>query len=502
MKKPGDNLCETAAAVKQRRFFRQKPGIRQGIFVHLLLFAAMLLLILWLFEIVLLDDFYKMQKRDALRASSQSIADNIGNENLNLLVDRIAEQSDICVTIVDEDFHEKLRAESGHGCVIHHMNRGDMRRIAGEMENSAKETALLTIPLGGFRNRDYDARKFSGPVPPSDDGDAQSMILIRSAQTPDGETCYVFLNALITPVTSTVQTIRNELYFISAMMILLSFALSLVLSRRITQPLVETTQAARELSRGRYTPVKRAGYREVEQLNCQLSQAAKELHRVEKMQQELIANISHDLRTPLTLIEGYAEAMRDLPGENSSENMQVIIDETQRLSTLVNAVLDLNKARQQTDIQATRYNLTQDIRQTIACYGKLMEQDGYHIVFEPSEEVFVTADPVKMQQVICNLLNNAITYTGADRTVRVEQNVANGQVRIAVRDSGEGIAKEDLPFIWDRYFRGSKPHKRAAVGSGLGLNIVKEILENHHLRYGVESELGHGSVFWFEMPLT
>ena len=102
---------------------------------------------------------------------------------------------------------------------------------------------------------------------------------------------------------------------------------------------------------------------------------------------------------------------------------------------------------------------------------------------------------------IYNLINNALTYTGDDRTVTVDQLVEEKHVRIAVHDSGEGIAQEDLPYIWDRYFRGSKPHKRAKVGSGLGLSIVKTILESHQMRYGVESHAGEGSTFWFELPM-
>ena len=101
-----------------------------------------------------------------------------------------------------------------------------------------------------------------------------------------------------------------------------------------------------------------------------------------------------------------------------------------------------------------------------------------------------------------NLINNALTYTGKDKRVTIAQRVADGKVRISVSDTGEGIAPEDLPYIWSRYYRGGKPHKRATVGSGLGLNIVKGILDRYGLSYGVESKLGEGSTFWFEMPLA
>ena len=133
-------------------------------------------------------------------------------------------------------------------------------------------------------------------------------------------------------------------------------------------------------------------------------------------------------------------------------------------------------------------------------YAKLTEQDGYHIIFDPDRDAFVTADEIKVGQVIYNLINNALTYTGSDKTVSVLQTVRDGQVKIEVRDSGEGIAPEDLPYIWGRYYRGDRPHKRAAIGTGLGLNIVKGILDSHGLAYGVESEKEKGSTFWFVLP--
>ena len=110
-------------------------------------------------------------------------------------------------------------------------------------------------------------------------------------------------------------------------------------------------------------------------------------------------------------------------------------------------------------------------------------------------------DRSKLSQVIYNLINNAINYTGEDKTVTVEQTILDGWVTLAVRDSGPGIPPEQLPYVWDRYYKAQKAHKRAAVGSGLGLSIVRGVVELHHGRYGVESAPGQGSLFWFSLPL-
>ena len=144
--------------------------------------------------------------------------------------------------------------------------------------------------------------------------------------------------------------------------------------------------------------------------------------------------------------------------------------------------------------------MTQAVTAILTRYNKLKEQEGYQILFEPAEECNVYADEGRIGQVIYNLINNALTYTGPDKTVTVTQTVEGDQVRIAVHDSGQGIPQEELPLIWNRYYRSKENHKRAIQGSGLGLSIVRSILEAHHAPYGVESQAGTGTTFWFMLP--
>ena len=234
-----------------------------------------------------------------------------------------------------------------------------------------------------------------------------------------------------------------------------------------------------------------------------LNYAVGEIAKTEKLQRELIANVSHDLRTPLTLITGYAEMMRDLPGENSPENCQYIIDETKRLTTLVNDMLGFSKYSsgcQTPDLKV--FDLTECVRSTIDRYGELVRRYGYIIKFDADENVEVLADEGMILQVIYNLLNNAINYTGADKTVRIEQSLLSANtVRISVTDTGEGIAKEDIEKIWDRYYTEEKTHKRAIVGCGIGLSIVSKLLRLHSASYGVESAEGKGTTFWFDLQV-
>ena len=221
----------------------------------------------------------------------------------------------------------------------------------------------------------------------------------------------------------------------------------------------------------------------------------------EKMRANLLRAISHDLRTPLTMISGYSEVMRDIPGEMTPENMQIIIDETKHLSDLVNDILDISTMTGGAGkLECRLFSLTDTVRRTMERYNKLRTHDGYTITFLCDRDAYIYADPLRILQVVYNLINNAIHYTGADKVVVIRQITEQGQCRIEVSDTGEGIPAEQLPYIWDRYYKVKNYYKRSVTGTGLGLSIVKNILLLHGAEFGVRSEVGHGSTFWFALP--
>ena len=240
----------------------------------------------------------------------------------------------------------------------------------------------------------------------------------------------------------------------------------------------------------------------VAELNVQLKELRRLRQRYENGDRELkeaVTNVSHDLRTPLTMIKGYAEVMRDLPGENTPENVQIIIDEAGRLNDLVNDLLDLSRLQAGVlELKRERFDLTESIREILTRYDKLAD---FKFPFQPGESVYVVADKLKISQVVYNLINNAVNYAGEDKTVALSQEVMGDHVRISVTDTGEGIPQDRLRDIWDRYYKVDREHRRAQVGTGLGLSIVKNVLDLHGGSYGVISELGKGSTFWFQLPI-
>ena len=195
--------------------------------------------------------------------------------------------------------------------------------------------------------------------------------------------------------------------------------------------------------------------------------------------------------------------MRDIPGENTAENIQVVIDETTRLSELVSDLLDLSKIQSGTRKPVfEEFDLTAAVEEVMKRYDAFTAHQGYRITFEAETRATVFADHSMILQVLYNLIGNAVNYTGEDKRVFVTlRKTDENTFRFSVRDTGEGIKSEDFPNIWRRYYRSSEMHKRPVRGTGLGLSIVKTVLTKHNFYHGVESEEGKGSLFFVDFPL-
>lgn len=480
---------------------RIKLSLKWKVFLCFAVFTAAIICLLWLFQTVFLEDFYKMIKTRSIHSSATTLIKNIEQENLETVVSNIAESNDICIRVVDQNGSDINSAEMERDCTIHKLNARQMSiYYLNALENNGEylERRVKLTPDSGFFN-EFGWNSVS-PNNAQSRKERESIIYVKLAQRNNREVM-ILLNAVISPVDATVRTLRIQLIWISAVLILLALILSLIIAKVISRPIEQINASAKLLATGKYDiTFPNNGYREVAELGDTLNYAASELSKTDALRRELIANVSHDLRTPLTMITGYGEVMRDLPGENTPENVQIIIDEAERLTDLVNDILDISKLQSGTQkLNPEHFSLTETIQNTMLRYHKLTEHDGYRISFLYDENVFVTADSLRISQVVYNLINNAIAYTGEDKKIEVSQTVYADRVRISVTDTGEGIEPEMLPLIWDRYYKVDKTHKRAVVGTGLGLSIVKATVELHGGTCGVISQKGSGSTFWFEL---
>ncbi len=234
-----------------------------------------------------------------------------------------------------------------------------------------------------------------------------------------------------------------------------------------------------------------------------LTRASIELEKSDMLQKDLIANVSHDLRTPLTMIKSYAEMIRDLSGNNPKkreQHLKVIIDEADRLNMLVGDLLSLSRMQSgKMVLHPGNFNITQAARSILNTYKIMEDEEGYTFKLNCSANYIVNGDEEKIKQVISNLVTNAIKFAGEDKTIILSLKRRGKYVICRVEDHGVGIAPEELNHVWERYYRASSNMVRSSEGSGLGLSIVKEILTLHKSNFGVDSTVSKGTTFWFEL---
>ena len=519
------------------------PKRKLPLMVHLSIgflgFSAMLLVVLWLFQTVFLEQFYKSVKTGQVKSCAYSIADNIDSDELTDLITEIEEQNTMFVTIYNTDdtrfgcvysstsqpgfqsdiaqdtvaaIYHQAQANGGEHSSITHIKRSErfFKPDWDKTQNTAVNNGGMQAEPGNNGSAfdpngatpDQQQKNTTKHEPAFEKMTSENLAYAKIVSSSSGERL-VIVESAITPVASVVDTLRYQLIIMTVVIVILSIIMAIAVARLISKPITDATENAKSLARQDYDVNFSGGrYKEITELNSTLNFAASELKKVDSLQKELIANISHDLRTPLTMITGYSEVMRDLPGEMTPENIQIIIDEATRLNSLVTDLLDLSRLQSGTaDIKSAPFSLTECIEGIFGRYTKLKESDGLNIVFEHTEEVFIMGDELRMTQVLYNLINNAINYIGSDNTVIVRQTVEGEKVRVEVIDHGEGIPADKLDYIWDRYYRVDKEHRRAKIGTGLGLSIVKGVLLAHNAEFGVESTPGEGSDFWFVLPI-
>ena len=315
----------------------------------------------------------------------------------------------------------------------------------------------------------------------------------------------VIVSASLAQITTAAEVLRAILGPVALILLVLDLLLAILFSRWFTNPIRKLSNGAQEIASGNYdVQIKVERRDEIGRLAEDFNHMAAEVKRSAQLEKDILANVSHDLRTPLTLIKGYAETVRDLTGSDDAkrtEQCNIIVDETNRLSTLVNSVMELSKVQS----GAERPNLV-DFDMSDLCfevagrYDALCDKNHWQLDLQANEPCPVSADPAMMERVMHNLLGNAFHHIGADGVVVLRAIPQEKGCRIEIEDHGPGIPPEDLPYIFDRYYRARQDSGR--TGTGLGLSITKAILQQHGFAFGVDSAVGRGSTFWFEMKDT
>jgi signal transduction histidine kinase len=443
---------------------------------YLILFSAFILLLLWESQLLLSKLLYERYQISDINKVVKSI-EKTDSIRLDVYLKEVVYNNAVCIEYVNTNSGTtKLYNDAQPGCLL---GRGDsLDSYKEELLNSNKNVEGIKIS-----SKDYNANG-----------------LLYRIYVDNG---YVYVFTMLKNVNKNYSIVKNQLIYIAIVVLVLAIIISLYLSRLITDPIVEITDKSKELANGNYNvKFEKNGIKEIDELADTLNYLESEVTKTDEYRRDLMANVSHDLKTPLTMIKAYAEMVRDITYKDKKkreENLNVIIDETDRLNALVGDILTLSKVQANSDtLEIETFDLHDEINELLKRYDYLKE-DGYEVVAEMPDSIKVRADKNKLNQVIYNLVNNAINYTGKDKKVTIRVTANKKDYLVEVIDTGKGIEKDKIEHIWDRYYKNEKNHKRNVVGTGLGLSIVKSILEEHDIPYGVNSVLGKGTTFYFKI---
>lgn len=446
-------------------------SIRTKTFIYLLSYSAIILLLLWLFQIVFLKIFFERYQFNKIVKVALEITEN----NLENLEKEIYE-NDMCAEVYYEDKIYGYNTQN-KDCILSSSNARIVNAKNKIITGSSKKSLIKII------DPRYDSKSIMYGVKLNDN-------------------LYIILNTKLEDVNSTTNVLSGQLIYITFIVIILSAVMSILVSNMLNKPILKITNKAKAMAKGNYEPDEEVyNIKELDELTTTLNYAKSEIKNTDELRKDLMANVSHDLKTPLTMIKAYAEMARDINYNNKAkrnENLSVIIQEADRLNVLVNDILNLSKLENNKDeLTMEDYDIVDEIKSILNRYQIIKETENYKLLLNAPEIAVVHADKNKINQVLYNLINNAINYTGEDLTVKINVTESKNNYLIEVIDSGKGIDKKELNQIWTKYYKNEKNHKRNVVGTGLGLSIVQNILVKHNFKYGVESTKNKGTKFYF-----
>lgn len=446
-------------------------SIRKKTFIYLLSYSAIILLLLWLFQIVFLKIFFERYQYNKI----VKVASEITESNLENLEKEIYD-NDMCAEVYYEDKIYGYNTQN-KDCILSSNNAKIINAKNKIITGSSKKSLIKII------DPRYDSKSIMYGVKLNDN-------------------LYIILNTKLEDVNSTTNVLSGQLIYITFIVIILSAIMSILVSNMLNKPILKITNKAKAMAKGNYEPDEEVyNIKELDELTTTLNYAKSEIKNTDELRKDLMANVSHDLKTPLTMIKAYAEMARDINYNNKAkrnENLSVIIQESDRLNVLVNDILNLSKLENNKDeLTMEDYDIVDEIKSILNRYQIIKETENYKLILNAPEIAVVHADKNKINQVLYNLINNAINYTGEDLTVKINITENRNNYLVEVIDSGKGIDRKDIKQIWTKYYKDEKNHKRNVVGTGLGLSIVQNILVKHNFKYGVESTKNKGTKFCF-----
>lgn len=459
-----------------KRKFVDVHGIKFKLFLRFLSLLAIILLLVWLLQFFVYDKIYR----------------NITSKDLAKIDEQV-------VSLYESGDYKTLKNYSNkNNCsIIVYTKLGDSIDIKfSTLRNSSDGTFTQKLKdMAQNLRREESARYYL-------EEDNTETFNCGRVKKIDGNNVYFYTCGIVSVVDQTPRVMTFVLLIVSLVSLAVTLAVWFVLAKDISKPITKLSEKAATLSGGNLdVEFDSFDYTEVAQLSSTLNYSISEIKKSEEIQKDVIQNVSHELRTPLTMIRSYTELLQDFSGDDPvkrKEHLQVISEQTDRLENLVKDMIDLSKLQAKTMVfNKTEYDLSESLKGIEDNYKTRYEKEGYKFNFKITKNIKINADKQRIEQVVMNLINNAINYSKDNKEICVTLKKQNGHKVLEVSDHGMGISENDLPQIFERHFR-SINSSRTTVGSGVGLTIVKEILDYHGYKISVKSKENEGSTFTIE----
>ena len=458
--------------------------------------SSVILIIMWLLGIVFLQNFYEFTKELDVKDVQVEIVKILSKDDVTESYEKIFEisrENDLFVEVFDGE---------GRMIISPYMffkNGENPMRInfANMMSSMVATSAVKEMIQTGENSKVVRVEPKEG-MP----NNRENAIMLINRFESEGKVYYAASRTSLVPIQSTADIVGRLFIIIMIAVLVVSLVMSFIFSHSITKPIRRLSTAAKEVAAGNYdisVPVDSMD--ELGILTRDFNEMTNELGKVDNIRKDLIANVSHELRTPLTMIKGYAETIRDLSGDNPEKRekqLGIIIDETDRVSTLITNMLDLSRLQaDKVDFDIETFDASKMLIKLMERY-EIYKEQGFEFNLNIAENVEITGDYARIEQVICNLVDNAINHSIDTQTIDItltDKGILN------VRNFGDVIEEENIRHIWDRYYKIDKSGRRRVTGTGIGLSIVKEILNAHKFAYGVTSDKTNGTNFSAARPI-
>ena len=429
---------------KLKNLFKRidKKSLKFKLLLTFIIFSCFIFILLWLLQTVFFAYFYETNKKDEIILTASLVMTKLYDDNIQEVIDDYSYKysSNIYIIANNKVLYASNNYENKYSQIILPINI-----------NLIQDKTITRV-----KNNKFNIDMFC-------------------YQLTNEDNIKVLVTTPVEATESAIRVLKTELLFITITLIIISSIVAIYLSYYLTKPIKKIEEKSKKLGEGNYNVKFETGsYTEVDNLAKTLNSVTTELKKTDDLRRELISNVSHDLKTPLTMIKSYAEMMIDIPQtkEKQDEKLNIIVEETDRLNILVNDIVNLSKLESN------------------------IEVENYIFEVNIEDNLYTKVDKNKISQVIYNLIGNAINYTGKDKRVIINLYEKNNYIYFEVKDTGMGINKKDIDNIWDKYYKVEIKHKRNIVSTGLGLSIVRNVLDKHKLKYGVISKSRKGTTFY------